>query len=33
MKIINLLSILPAVTNGWEFAAFIVVVVLWRMQR
>jgi hypothetical protein len=33
VKIIDLLSILPAVTNGWQFAAFVVVVVLWRMQR
>jgi hypothetical protein len=33
VKIINLFSILPAVTNGWEFAAFVVVVVVWRMQR
>jgi hypothetical protein len=29
MKIIDLFSILPAVTNGWTFAAFIVVVVVW----
>jgi hypothetical protein len=34
VKIINLFSILPAVTNGWQFALYIVavVVVLW-MQR
>jgi hypothetical protein len=29
VKIIDLFSILPAVTNGWMFAAFIVAVFVW----
>jgi hypothetical protein len=34
VKIIDLLSILHAVTNGWQFAAFVfAVVVLWMRRR
>jgi hypothetical protein len=29
VKIIDLFSVLPAVTSGWEFAAFIVLVFVW----
>jgi hypothetical protein len=35
VKIIDLFSILPAVTSGWQFAAYIVavVVLLWMRRR
>ena len=29
MKPTDLISLLPAVNNGWAFAAFVIVVVLW----
>lgn len=29
VKVIDLFSVLPAVTNGWMFAAFVVAVVVW----
>lgn len=33
MKLIDLFTVIPAVTNGWTFAAFALVTTLLLLQR